>query len=232
MPDPATIADVLHAAIPRSEAITEARRMLESYRQQRAAYRDGLCGEHQSLGRLRRRYMNALRQLSMNTYGRPIDLLRLLAQTDLDDEPVWTVVDPTQRICLANGRRESDTGDLRILNCAGKVMRIDVDLGVCSGGTPGGVPALPTEARELITNQKIRSRARWVGVLYRMDEWAERSPDLAVVAEWDISPDTYHCLAVWAAGGSPPEPQIVTESKGLRKMRLPACTNQHQRGTT
>ena len=174
-----------------------------------AAYAGGLAAELASCKGLSEQLRAKARRIVIAGIGRRIDLVALLRKSRADRKPLWALADPTARVDIGNGGRDSD-GDALIASRAdrsGYRGRERVSIGAPIKGhanfTPSGMPALPARVRELATDPKVRGLAKWVGVLYQPEEWTAVNPDPALVVEWRDLPGQYYALAIW--GGDRPE---------------------------
>jgi len=203
---PETLDQAIHESADPVSVEANVQAAVTEHRRLRVAYQGGLAAERQSWRQRRRETRSAIRAAYLAGLGRPIDLIALLRQRDSQGAPVWTVADPIHGIGRVNGRVHGD-GDGDVAIATGKRMpRVApkstlVKTGrPCAGGEdyqPAGLPALPPEARSIVTDEKIRRRAEWVGVLYQPETWHQVDPDPAVVVEWRDRPGEYYCLAVW-----------------------------------
>lgn len=184
----------------------DVRRARQSLREELAAcqaYEGGLAREVMSeekrkAGALARSRL-AVRRAWLSRQGRPIDLVALLRQTRKDGTPVWSIVDPTK---TGNQEGKFDTDGTILIGGSWKRFFKDGDpQRPRKAFVPVGIPPLPRQARRLLTDKKIRERARWVGLLFQPEEWLEVQPDPAVVVEWKDLPDQYFALAVWGHDG-------------------------------
>jgi hypothetical protein len=165
-------------------------------------YRGGLPAELQSRDKLMIGLRQSQRALVARRRGRRIDLAGLLSEHRADGLPLWAIVDPTVSISAGNGKRDSDgtfyvamAGD----RCSSLYVRYrphDQADGV-RAFVPLGMPVIPRRAREILRDEKVRRRAKWVGVLYQPEEWQEVNPDPAIVVEWKDAPGEFYALAVW-----------------------------------
>ena len=174
----------------------------------------------------------AARQAILSRTGRRIDLVALLKQSRPDSRPVWSIADPMANLASQNGGVDND-GDFCIarfvpelkrwvpatINASGHytlTRQFSFERGRWQIGayvkvghksknlTPGGIiPPIPAQVREIVTDSKIRRRARWVGLLFQPVAWTETPPDKdpAIVVEWTDRPGEYYCLALWGHDG-------------------------------
>lgn len=186
------------------QTIRRALAEFRAVREQARAYDGGLPLEKRSRKHLLASAVAAARKTARMIYvsriGRRIDLAALLNERRPDGYPLWTVVDPAYRDTYyqgEEGRRSSSA-----VKVGGSYRSISGLRNQETTVEPGGhVPALPRQARRLLTDSRIRRRAAWVGLLYQPQEWREVRPDPAVVVEWKDLPGEYYALAVWGHDG-------------------------------
>lgn len=205
---PETLDQAIHEGADPASVEANVQAAVAEHRRLRQAYQGGLTAERQSWRQRRTETRSAIRAAYLAGLGRPIDLVALLRQRDASASPIWTVADPASEITARNGRIGGD-GSVRIIGlgkargrygwAASDTRRIETGR-PCGGGEdyqPAGMPALPPEARPIVTDDKIRRRANFVGVLYQPETWHQVDPDPAIVVEWRDRPGEYFCLAVW-----------------------------------
>jgi len=180
--------------------IRQSRAQLHAVLRHVQAYTGGLPAERQSATRLTDLQVELsrkqARQAWCNRKGRKIDLPLLMGQRDKEGRPVWAIVDPVKEIGEYNGKYDTD-GSFSVggrwqcfPNCKKPAAPV-------RSFVPNGIPALPQRARRILSDHKIRRRAKWIGVLYQPESWTEVRPDPAVVCEWSDLPGQYYALMVW-----------------------------------
>lgn len=178
---------------PRHESVAD---VVGELRRLRCDYRGGLAAERTSYEVARATAKSRLRAAYLSRVGRPIDLAGLLRQRRRSGAPRWAVVDPVQPISGNNGKFDTD-GQLGIGGKWRDITGLTESDGPRRAFLPSGLPSLPPRVRDLATDDTIRRRANWVGVLYQPDQWREVEPDPALIVEWRDRPGEYFALAIW-----------------------------------
>lgn len=143
-----------------------------------------------------------------------IDLFGLLKMRTAKGFPVWSFVSPYYSLTESY---IMGSGDYVIRENFGYrsetvFLRTNTPInGFSSGDTfkAKSFPILPDRVREMIKDPKNESKARFMGVLYKQEDWAitkapEQPRDPALIVQWRDVPG-YFCLAIW---GREDRPQI------------------------
>lgn len=142
-----------------------------------------------------------------------IDLFGLLKMRTAKGLPVWSFVSPyyplTDSFILGDGDYvipENEYG-----YTSGPVaLRCRTPINGYESGDKfiaKSFPILPDRVREMINNNDNRSKSKFMGVLYKQEDWAitkapEQPRDPALIVQWRDVPG-YFCLAIWGRADRP-----------------------------
>lgn len=150
-----------------------------------------------------------------------IDLFGLLKMRTAKGMPVWSFVSPYYALVdsyiFGNGDYtipENDHGYGSIPIALRTRVEID-GYGDNYKLTAKSFPILPDRVREMVNDKDNRSKSKFMGVLYKQEDWAitkapEQPRDPALIVQWRDVPG-YFCLAIW---GREDRPQIQEFTNG------------------